>query len=142
MEAHHVLDHRQPLPKQVKAILPGGVNFVVALTKTEDHFDEIIEALAPQGTLAVIENVAAPLDINKLKSKSLSLHWEFMFTRSRYQTADMAEQGRLLNEVGGLVDIGMIRSTMRVNLGLSNAANLKRAHALVESGTALGKIVL
>jgi len=142
MGAHHVIDHRQPLAKQVKAILPGGVNFVLALTKTEDHLDEIIEALAPQGALGVIENVAAPLDINKLKSKSLSLHWEFMFTRTRYQTVDMAEQGRLLYEVAGLVDTGLIRSTMQENLGLINAANLKRAHALIESGTAIGKIVL
>ena len=142
MGAHHVIDHRQPLAKQVKAIVPGGVNFVLALTKTEDHFDEIIEALAPQGALGVIENVAAPLDLNQLKSKSLSLHWEFMFTRTRYQTADMAEQGRLLNEVAGLIDAGLIRSTVRENLGLINAANLKRAHALIESGTAIGKIIL
>jgi zinc-binding alcohol dehydrogenase family protein len=142
MGAHHVIDHRQPLAKQVKAILPDGVNFVLALTRTADHFDEIIEALAPQGALGVIENVAAPLDINKLKSKSISLHWEFMFTRTRYQTADLAEQGRLLNEVAGLIDTGSIRSTMRENLGLINAANLKRAHALVESGTAIGKIIL
>jgi NADPH2:quinone reductase len=142
MGAHHVIDHRQPLAGQVKAILPGGVNYVLALTKTGEHFNEILEAFAPQGALALIENVAAPLDINKLKPKSLSLHWEFMFTRSCYETADMGEQGRLLSEVAGLVDDGLIRSTMRENLGLINAANLKRAHALVESGTAIGKIVL
>jgi zinc-binding alcohol dehydrogenase family protein len=142
MGAHHVIDHRQPLAQQVKAIMPGGVNYVLALTKTEAHFDEIIEAIAPQGALALIENVGAPLDINKLKPKSISLHWEFMFTRARYETADMGEQGRLLDEVAGLIDAGLIRSTMRENLGLINAANLKRAHALVESGTTIGKIVL
>lgn len=142
MGAHHVIDHRQPLAKQVKAIVPGGVNYVLALTKTEDYFTEIIEAMAPQGSLALIENVAAPLDINKLKPKSISLHWEFMFTRARYETADMGEQGRLLNEVASLVDAGQIRSTMRENLGPINAANLKRAHAFVESGKTIGKIVL
>lgn len=142
MGAHHVIDHRQPLASQVKAITPGGVNFVLALTKTEDHYDEIIEAMAPQSALALIENVARPVDINKLKPKSISLHWEFMFTRARYQTADMSEQGKLLNEVAGLVDAGQVRSTLRENLGTINATNLKRAHAIVESGKAIGKVVL
>ena len=140
--AHHVIDHRQPLAKQVKAIVPGGVNYVLALTKAEDHFNEIVEAFAPQGALALIENVATPLDINRLKPKCISLHWEFMFARARYQTDDMDQQGQLLNEVAGLVDAGLIRSTMRENLGVINAANLKRAHALSESGTTIGKIVL
>jgi NADPH2:quinone reductase len=140
--AHHVIDHRQPLARQVKAIVPAGVNYVLALTRAGDHFNEIVEAFAPQGALALIENVAAPLDLNQLKPKSISLHWEFMFTRARYETADLDEQGRLLDEVAGLVDAGLIRSTMRENLGLINAANLKRAHALVESGTTIGKIVL
>jgi NADPH:quinone reductase len=142
MGAHHVIDHRQPLAKQVKEIVPGGVDYVLALTKTEDRFNEIIEALAPQGALALIENVAAPLDVNKMKPKCISLHWEFMFARARYETTDMDEQGRLLNEVAGLVDAGLIRSTMKENLGLINAVNLKRAHALVESGRTVGKVVL
>ena len=115
---------------------------MLALTKAEDHFNEIVEAFAPQGALALIENVATPLDINKLKPKCVSLHWEFMFARARYQTDDMDQQGQLLNEVAGLVDAGLIRSTMRENLGVINAANLKRAHALIESGTTIGKIVL
>jgi NADPH2:quinone reductase len=142
MGAHHVIDHRQPLAGQVKAIVPGGVNYVLALTKTEDHFDEIIAAMAPQSAMALIENVARPVDINKLKPKCISLHWEFMFARARYETADMGEQGRLLNEVARLVDAGQIRTTLRQNLGSINAANLKRAHALIESGTAIGKLVL
>jgi zinc-binding alcohol dehydrogenase family protein len=142
MGAHHVIDHRQPLARQVKEILSGGVDYVLALTKVEDHFDEIIEAMAPQSAMVLIENPARPLDIVKLKPKSISLHWEFMFTRSRYETADMGEQGRLLGEVAALVDAGRIVSTMQANLGTINAANLKRAHALVESGKTIGKIVL
>ena len=142
MGAHHVIDHRQPLAGQVKAIVPGGVNYVLALTKTEDHFDEIIAVMAPQSALALIENVARPVDINKLKPKCISLHWEFMFARARFETADMGEQGRLLNEVARLVDAGQIRTTMRQNLGAINAVNLKRAHALIESGATIGKVVL
>ena len=142
MGADQVIDHRKPLAKQVKAIVPGGVNYVLALTKTEDHFDQLVEAMKPQSAMALIENPARPLDITKLKPKSISLHWEFMFTRSRYETFDMGEQGRLLNEVADLVDDGRIRSTIQTNLGAINAANLKQAHARVESGKAIGKIVL
>jgi zinc-binding alcohol dehydrogenase family protein len=142
MGAHHVIDHRQPLAAHVKAIVPGGVNYVLALTKAEDHFDELIAAMAPQSALALIENVARPVDINKLKPKCISLHWEFMFARARYETADMGEQGRLLTEVARLVDAGQIRTTMRENLGLINATNLKRAHALIESSATIGKLVL
>jgi zinc-binding alcohol dehydrogenase family protein len=142
MGAHHVFDHRQPLARQVKAVAPDGVNFVLALTKTEDHFDEIIEGMAPQSALGLIENVAQPIDVNKLKPKCISLHWEFMFARARFQTDDMAEQGKLLNEVAALVDAGRVGSTLRENLGPINATNLKRAHAIVESGRAIGKIAL
>jgi len=142
MGAHHVIDHRQPLAAQVKEIVSDGVNYVLALTKTEDHFDEIIEGMAPEGAMVLIENLATPVDINKMKPKSLSLHWEFMFGRPRFQTENMKEQGRLLNEVAGLIDAGSIRSTARANLGLINAANLKQAHALVESGKTIGKVVL
>jgi NADPH:quinone reductase len=142
MGAHHVIDHRQPLANQVKAIMPGGVNCVLALTKIEDHFDQLIEAMAPQSAMALIENPARPLDIVKLKPKSISLHWEFMFTRSRYETSDMGEQGCLLGEVAALVDAGQIVSTMQTNLGTINAANLRQAHALVESGKTIGKVVL
>ena len=142
MGAHYVVDHRLPLSNQVKAIVPGGVNYVMALTKVEDHFAEIIESMAPQSALALIENPARPLEITKLKPKSIAMHWEFMFTRSRFQTADMNEQGRLLTEVGGLMDAGRIRTTLQINLGQITAENMKRAHALVESGRTIGKIVL
>jgi NADPH:quinone reductase-like Zn-dependent oxidoreductase len=102
----------------------------------------LIEAMAPQSALALIENPARQLDIVKLKPKSISLHWEFMFTRSRFETPDMGEQGRILNELAALVDAGKIQCTMQANLGNINAGNMKKAHAIVESGKAIGKIVL
>jgi NADPH2:quinone reductase len=142
MGAHHVIDHSQPLAAQIEPLASGGVDYVLALTKAEDHFDQLIEAMSPQSAMALIENPARPLEITKLKPKSISLHWEFMFTRSRYQTPDMAEQGRLLNQVAALVDAGRILTTMRTDLGEINAANLRCAHNLVESGKTIGKIVL
>jgi NADPH2:quinone reductase len=142
MGAHHVISHGKPLAIQVEAILNEGIKYVLALTRTEDHFEELVEAMAPQSAMALIENPARPLDIIKLKPKSISLHWEFMFTRSHYQTPDMREQGRLLNQVADLVDAGRIQSTLQTNLGTINATNMRRAHALIESGTTIGKIVL
>jgi NADPH:quinone reductase len=143
MGAHYVIDHRQPLSSQVKGIVSGGVvDYVLALTKVEDHFEEIVESMAPQSAMALIENPARPLDITKLKPKSIGLHWEFMFTRSRFQTADMGEQGRLLTEVGELMDSGRIRTTLQANFGQITAENMRRAHAAVASGRTIGKIVL
>lgn len=142
MGADEVIDHRRPMAAQVKALAPEGAVYVLGLTKVEDHLEDIIECMAPEGALVLIENVARPIDINKLKPKSLSLHWEFMFGRARAQSPKMAEQGKLLNEVSKLVDAGMLRTTLGVNLGVINAENLRKAHALVESGRAIGKVVL
>lgn len=138
--AHAVIDHRQPLSAGLNAAGIGHVDFVAALTQTEQHYDQIIESLKPQGALAVIDD--DPLDVMQLKPKSISLHWELMFTRSMFETPDMGEQGRLLAEVAALVDAGRIRSTANHHLGTINAANLRRAHELVESGKAQGKVVL
>jgi NADPH:quinone reductase-like Zn-dependent oxidoreductase len=108
MGAHYVIDHRRRRSSQVKAIVPGGVDYVLGLTKIEDHFEEIVESMAPQSALALIENPGRPLEITLLKPKSIALHWEFMFTRSCFQTPDMGEQGRLLTELGRLMDAGLI----------------------------------
>ena len=140
--AHHVVDHGQPMAPQIKAVVPQGVDYVLALTQTERHFTDLVDALKPQGALALIDDPKTPLDITLLKSKSLSLHWELMFTRHRFQTPDMIAQHQLLNEVADLVDAGVLRTTQREHLGTINAANLKRAHALLESGRAVGKVVL
>jgi zinc-binding alcohol dehydrogenase family protein len=139
--AHAVIDHRQPLSAGLNAAGIGHVDFVAALTQTEQHYDQIIESLKPQGALAVIDDMDV-LNAMKLKSKSISLHWELMFTRSLYETPDMAEQGRLLAEVAELVDAGRIRSTVNHHLGRITAENLRQAHALIESGKARGKVVL
>jgi len=139
--AHAVIDHRQPLSAGLNAAGIGHVDFVAALTQTEQHYDQIIESLKPQGALAVIDDMDV-LNAMKLKSKSISLHWELMFTRSLYETPDMAEQGRLLAEVAELVDAGRIRSTVNHHLGRITVENLRQAHALIESGKARGKVVL
>ena len=140
--AHHVIDHRQPLAAELKRIGVGAVSHVASLTHTEAHYAQIVESLAPQGKLGLIDDLTAALDVRLLKGKSLSLHWESMFTRSIFETPDMAAQGALLNRVAELVDAGRLRSTLGEHFGRIDAANLKRAHAAVESLTTQGKTVL
>ncbi|MGP3709421.1 zinc-binding alcohol dehydrogenase family protein [Brucella sp. RRSP16] len=139
--AHHVIDHRKPLAEQVEALGIGAPAFVFSTTQTLDHLSEIVRLIAPQGRFGLIDD-PDKLDIMPFKRKSVSVHWELMFTRPIYQTADMAEQGRLLNEVAKLVDEGKIRTTLTEVLSPISAANLKAAHGVLESGKAKGKIVL
>ena len=139
--AHHVLDHSLPLAAEIKRLGLPPVDYVASLNQTDSHFDQIVELIAPQGKLALIDD-PANLDVRKLKSKSVSLHWELMFTRSLFETADMHKQHELLDEVAQLVDAGVLRSTVAERFGKIDAANLKRAHAIIESNTARGKIVL
>jgi zinc-binding alcohol dehydrogenase family protein len=139
--AHMVVDHSKPLFGELKAAGIGEVDHVAGLTHTPHHYLQLVESLKPQGRLGVIDDLAG-CDINLMKSKSLSLHHELMFTRAMYQTPDMGEQGRLLAEIATLVDAGRIKTTLNTNLGAINAANLRKAHALIESGAAQGKVVL
>jgi len=140
--AHHVIDHNKPLSAELQRVGLPNVTHVASLTQTHLHFAEIVKSLAPQGRLGLIDDPAQPLDVMLLKGKSLSLRWESMFTRSMFQTPDMQAQHALLNRVAQLVDEGRIRSTLGEHYGAINAANLKRAHAFIESGVARGKVVL
>jgi NADPH2:quinone reductase len=141
MGAHHTIDHTLPLAEQVAKLGLGAPAFVFSTTQTDRHLDEIAALIAPQGRLGLIDDPAI-LDINRFKRKSVSVHWELMFTRSIFSTADIAEQGKLLNEVSRLVDTGILRTTMTEQYAPINAANLQQVHTLIESGKARGKIVL
>ncbi len=140
--ADYVIDHRKPLSAELKRIGLDNVTHVASLNATDQHYDEIIESLAPQGKFGLIDDPQLPLDIKKMKRKSISLHWEFMYTRSMFNTDDIEKQRDLLNRVADLIDAGCIKTTLGEHYGLINAENLKRAHANLESGKAIGKIVL
>ena len=139
--AHHVIDHRMPLAPQVEALGLGAPGFVFSTTQTGQHLADIVELIAPQGRFGLIDD---PGELNAMpfKRKSVSLHWELMFTRSLFGTPDLAEQGKLLNEVATLVDAGRIRSTATEVSGKIDAATLRTVHAQIESGSTRGKIVL
>lgn len=139
--AHHVLDHSMPLAAQVEALGIGAPAFVFSTTHTAEHVADIVDLIAPQGRFCLIDDPDG-FDVMSFKRKAVSIHHELMFTRSIYGTPDMAEQGRILNEASALVDAGRLRTTLTERLSPIDAANLKRVHALLESGKARGKIVL
>lgn len=139
--AHHVIDHSKDFEPQLRALGIEHVNFIAGLNQSDTHFPQLAAVVAPQGRIALIDDPAS-IDVRLLKRKSVSLHWEFMFTRSMFHTEDMVAQHHLLNRVAALVDAGTIKTTLAEHYGKINAENLKRAHALIESGKAKGKIVL
>ena len=139
--AHHVVNHREPLAKQVAELGIGAPAYIFSTTETGGHLADIAELIAPQGRFGLIDD-PEKLDISLFKRKSVSVHWELMFTRAVFETADMGEQGKLLAEIARLVDEKKIRTTLTDTLGTINAANLKKAHAFIESGAAKGKLVL
>jgi zinc-binding alcohol dehydrogenase family protein len=140
--AHHVIDHTQAFGPQLAAVGQPQVGLVASLTQTDEHWGAIVEAALPQGRIALIDDPVQPLDVMALKLKSLSLHWELMFTRSLFQTPDMSAQGRLLDVVAAMVDDGRIRTTVTRTLGPISAESVATAHALIESGRTRGKITI
>jgi zinc-binding alcohol dehydrogenase family protein len=139
--AHLVIDHSRPLSE---ALAEAGVKWVeriFSVSHTHLHFAEIAKSIAPQGRVCVIDD-PDPIDVRLLKARCASLHWEAMFTRSTFETPDMIEQGRLLDEVAALVDAGTLRTTHGRTLGRIDAATLRAAHAEIESGRTIGKLVL
>jgi zinc-binding alcohol dehydrogenase family protein len=139
--AHDVINHQQSISQQLAELNCAEVDYIISLTNTEQHFDEVVKSIKPQGKFALIDDPEL-FDFRQLKRKSVSLHWELMFTRSLFKTADMIKQHHILNEVAHLVDQCLIQSTVNKHLGIINAHHLKQAHALLESGTSIGKIVL
>ena len=139
--AHAVIDHARPMKEQIEALKLPPVALVASLTFSEQHYKAIAELMAPQGKFGLIDD-PAEFSIGAFKGKAISIHWESMFTRSSFQTPDMIGQHRLLNDVSDLIDKGVLRTTLDQSFGTINAANLKKAHALLESGQSRGKIVL
>src|ERR1700709_1392804 len=139
--AHAVIDHATPMKEQIEKLKFPPVGLIASLTSTEQHYKALADIIAPQGKYGLIDD-PAEFNVSVFKGKAVSVHWESMFTRSSFQTPDMIGQHNLLNEVADLIDKGVLRTTLDQTFGTINAANLKRAHALLESGKSRGKIVL
>lgn len=141
MGADFTVDHTTSLAAHVKELGIGAPGFVFSTTETERHFDDIVELIDVQGRLGVISGIGKS-SADKLTGKSIALCYELMFTRSIFGTADMVEQHRILSEVARLVDAGTLKTTRTENFGPITAENLIRAHAQLETGKTIGKIVL
>jgi NADPH2:quinone reductase len=138
--AHETVRHGEALREDVQRVAPEGVDYIFT-TNSAGQLDAFVEILKPFGQIVAIDD-PGQVDVAQLKSKSLTWHWELMFTRSLFQTPDRIEQHRLLNKVASMVDAGIIRSTLTRTFHPINAENLRKAHAMVESGHTLGKIVV
>ncbi len=140
--ADFTINHYEQFVPQLRQIGFEHVNYIFCLNTTEKHWDNMSDAIAPRGIICSIVDSKEPLDMNPLKNKSAAFVWEYMFTRSMFQTADLIEQHNLLNKVADLIDSGKVKTTLSERLTPINAENLRKAHAMLESGTAIGKIVL
>lgn len=140
--ADQVINHHKPLHEELKSIGIESVDYILCLNNTDQHWLSMADAIAPQGMICTIVETSALLDVNLLKSKSAGLVWEFMYTRSMYQTPDMIEQQHLLNEVADLIDAGKLQGTLNETITPINATNLRKVHAAIEAGSAIGKTVL
>ena len=140
--ADHVIDHRKPLRPQIEALGMKNVDYIAVFNDLDGHWAAIGDLIAPQGGIVSIVGNAKPLPMDAVRAKSASLCWEFMFTRPRFQTPDMIEQHKLLDQVAGWLDSGKLRGTLKETLSPINAANLRKAHERLESGTMIGKLVL
>lgn len=143
MGAQHVVNHRQPLAPQLAALGFTTIDAALNLADTDAYWDELGALLAPQGHVGLIVEPKAALHIgDPYKAKCIGIHWEFMFARARFRTADMAEQGRILARVAERVDAGELKGIRRETLQPINAANLREAHRRLESGGSIGKLTL
>lgn len=142
MGADHVINYKNGLKEELKKIDLAGVDYIFCTNSTDSYFDQFEQITNPFGRIVSIVEVDGPVNLGLLKSKSISFAWEFMFTRSMFQTADMAKQGEILGEVAKLVESSKIVTTLKVDLGNMTPENLEKGHELLRQGSAIGKIVL
>lgn len=140
--ADHVINHHKPLMEQLSASGLAQVDYIFCCSHTDDYFMDMVEVIKPQGKICVIVDASKPLEMTLLKAKSATFVWESMFTRSMYKTPDMIAQHHILERVADLVEEGVIKTTLSEVITPINAANLRSVHATLESGKAIGKIVL
>lgn len=136
------INHRNNIAEELGNAGVESVDAILCTTNMEDHWQPMADAIRPQGRIVFIDDPKDNVDLRAFKLKSVSLHWEFMYTRSMFQTEDMEEQSRLLTRVGELLDAGILKSTLsETNQGLT-PENIRKMHVKQESQTMMGKQVL
>jgi NADPH2:quinone reductase len=137
-----VIDHSMALVPQLAEAEIKGVDFILCLADTDRYFPVMATLIKAHGHICALVESAAPLPMNALRAKSASFSWEGMFTRTLFGSADMVQQHHILNQVASLIEAGQLRGTAQRFFDGINAANLRAAHALVEAGDTIGKVVL
>ncbi|MEM6689376.1 MAG: zinc-binding alcohol dehydrogenase family protein, partial [Planctomycetota bacterium] len=140
--ADHVINHREPLRRQIEGLGLKFVDHIALFNDTDGHWDAATDLVRPQGSIVSIVENSGPLDQGQMKMKAATFAWEFMFARSMFQTADMIQQHHLLNAIADWIDSGRLKTTANEVMSPINAENLRAAHKQLESGTAVGKIVI
>jgi len=141
MGADYVVNHRD-LIASVKKAGYESVDYIFNLANTSSHWDAMVELIAPQGKICSIVDSTGSIDINKLKSKSVTFVWEFMFTRTMFNTEDIVKQHKILTQIATLVDEGKIKTTLSKTIEGFSVKSFKEAHKLSESGKTIGKIAI
>ena len=136
-----VLNHNNKLSEELEKKELAEADYIISLNATETHFDEIVKIINPQGKFGFIDDPEV-LNAALFKPKAVSIHYELMFTRSLFQTSDMIEQHHILDKISELIEKGTIKTTVGEHFGKINAKNIRKAHELLESRKAKGKIVL
>jgi len=142
MGATDVVDHSQPLLPQLTWLGAPLIDFVLCLTDPAPLIPQLAEILAPHGHVCSLVEASADLPMNLLRGKSITFSWEGMFTRSTFKTSDMSRQGEILKEIAALVDTGVLKTTLQVDLGHINAQNVMKAHQLIGTGRMIGKVAM
>lgn len=139
--ADFVVDHKN-LVKEVNDAGFKEVDFILDFVDANQYWDAFVQLIKPQGKIGSISDPTEPVNLRQLKGKSVSFHWELMFTRAMFQTEDMVRQHEILNTVAKLMDEGTLKSTLNTTINGFSAANLKEAHQLLETNKTIGKVVI
>jgi NADPH:quinone reductase len=141
--ADAVIDHHGDIPAQCAVLGLPQVDAIANFVDTDGYWDMMGQLIAPYGEFFLIVEPKTALRLgDPLKAKCVSIHWEFMFARAKFQTPDMAHQGEILRQAAEWFDAGILRPTMTTHLGDMSVETLREAHALLESGRSVGKIVM
>ena len=140
--ADTILNHRNNLYEELTASGADSVDAIFCTTHMETHWKAMAECIRPQGRIVLIDDPVDSVDITAFKMKSVTIAWEFMYTRSMFTTDDLSEQGKLLARVAGMLDKGTLVTTRQKVLRGLTPENMQAMHIQQESGTMMGKQVL
>ncbi|MDB4525689.1 zinc-binding alcohol dehydrogenase family protein [Akkermansiaceae bacterium] len=141
--ADHIINHHGDMPSQLKELGHETVSYIANFNEVDAVWSAMGEMIAPQGSIVLITGHQSHLDLaGPFKMKSVRVCWEFMFTRSMFETEDIIEQHNILKRVAELIDDGKLTATANDILSPINAETILEGHRRIESGSTIGKITI